>query len=69
MDDLISEREQIKLRITKHMEKQVKDWGLRVDSLRLQDIELSEDLKRMMSRQSSAEAAQIMPKSSISIQL
>lgn len=55
LDELLSEREQIQLRIQEHVEERVKDWGLRVDSLRLQDIELPEDLKRMMSRQASAE--------------
>ena len=55
LDELLSEREQIQVRIKEHVEERVKDWGLRVDSLRLQDIELPEDLKRMMSRQASAE--------------
>jgi regulator of protease activity HflC (stomatin/prohibitin superfamily) len=55
LDELLSEREQIQIRIKEHVEERVRDWGLRVDSLRLQDIELPEDLKRMMSRQASAE--------------
>ena len=55
LDELLSEREQIQIRIKEHVEERVKEWGLRVDSLRLQDIELPEDLKRMMSRQASAE--------------
>jgi regulator of protease activity HflC (stomatin/prohibitin superfamily) len=55
LDELLSEREQIQTRIKEHVEERVRDWGLRVDSLRLQDIELPEDLKRMMSRQASAE--------------
>lgn len=55
LDELLSEREQIQIRIKEHVEERVKDWGLSVDSLRLQDIELPEDLKRMMSRQASAE--------------
>lgn len=55
LDELLSEREHIQIRIKEHLEERVKEWGLRVDSLRLQDIELPEDLKRMMSRQASAE--------------
>lgn len=55
LDELLSEREQIQIRIQEHVEERVKDWGLSVDALRLQDIELPEDLKRMMSRQASAE--------------
>ncbi len=55
LDELLSEREQIQGRIKEHVEERVKDWGLSVDSIRLQDIELPEDLKRTMSRQASAE--------------
>ncbi|MFH0754258.1 MAG: SPFH domain-containing protein, partial [Candidatus Omnitrophota bacterium] len=55
LDDLLSEREQIQIRIKENIEVMVKDWGLHVDSIRLQDIELPEDLKRTMSRQASAE--------------
>ena len=55
LDELLSEREQIQRRIKEHVEERVKDWGLSVDSIRLQDIELPEDLKRTMSRQASAE--------------
>jgi regulator of protease activity HflC (stomatin/prohibitin superfamily) len=55
LDELLSEREQIQLSIKQNVEERVKDWGLRVDSIRLQDIELPEDLKRTMSRQASAE--------------
>jgi len=55
LDELLSEREQIQIRIKEHVEERVKNWGLCIDSLRLQDIELPEDLKRMMSRQASAE--------------
>jgi regulator of protease activity HflC (stomatin/prohibitin superfamily) len=55
LDDLLSEREQIQMKIRENVEERVKEWGLHVDSIRLQDIELPEDLKRMMSRQASAE--------------
>lgn len=55
LDELLSEREHIQRRIKEHVEERVKDWGLSVDSIRLQDIELPEDLKRTMSRQASAE--------------
>jgi len=55
LDDLLSEREQIQNRVQDSVEERVKDWGLHIDSIRLQDIELPEDLKRMMSRQASAE--------------
>jgi len=55
LDELLSEREQIQNRVQDSVEERVKDWGLHIDSIRLQDIELPEDLKRMMSRQASAE--------------
>jgi regulator of protease activity HflC (stomatin/prohibitin superfamily) len=55
LDELLSEREHIQQRIGENVEAHVKEWGIHVDSIRLQDIELPEDLKRMMSRQASAE--------------
>jgi regulator of protease activity HflC (stomatin/prohibitin superfamily) len=55
LDELLSERQQIQTRIGENVEERIKDWGLHVDSIRLQDIELPEDLKRVMSRQASAE--------------
>ncbi|MGF1567515.1 MAG: SPFH domain-containing protein [Nodosilinea sp.] len=55
LDELLSEREQIQTQIGTIVEAQVQTWGMHIDSIRLQDIELPEDLKRMMSRQASAE--------------
>jgi regulator of protease activity HflC (stomatin/prohibitin superfamily) len=55
LDELLSEREQIQTQIVASLESRIQEWGLHVDSVRLQDIELPEDLKRMMSRQASAE--------------
>jgi regulator of protease activity HflC (stomatin/prohibitin superfamily) len=55
LDELLSEREQIQRRIADIVEERIKDWGLHMDSIRLQDIEMPEDLKRIMSRQASAE--------------
>ncbi|MDA0266856.1 MAG: SPFH domain-containing protein [Cyanobacteria bacterium] len=55
LDDLLSEREEIQAQIATIVEAQVREWGLHIDAIRLQDIELPEDLKRMMSRQASAE--------------
>jgi regulator of protease activity HflC (stomatin/prohibitin superfamily) len=53
LDQLLTERERIALMIEE--DKDTKDWGLEVTGLRLQDIEMPEDLKRIMSRQASAE--------------
>jgi hypothetical protein len=55
LDELLSEREQIQSRIVENIEAQIRQWGLEVESVQLQDIELPEDLKRVMSRQASAE--------------
>jgi regulator of protease activity HflC (stomatin/prohibitin superfamily) len=55
LDELLTEREQIQRLIAKAVEERIKDWGVHVDSIRLLDIEMPEDLKRMMSRQASAE--------------
>lgn len=55
LDELLSEREHIQQQIGIIVEEHIKEWGLHVDSIRLLDIELPEDLKKMMSRQASAE--------------
>ena len=55
LDELLSERQQVQTHIGENVEERIQDWGLHVDSIRLQDIELPEDLKRVMSRQASAE--------------
>lgn len=55
LDDLLSEREQIQSKIRESVDEKAREWGIQIESVRLQDIELPEDLKRMMSRQASAE--------------
>jgi regulator of protease activity HflC (stomatin/prohibitin superfamily) len=55
LDELLSEREHIQKRIAEIVEEHICAWGLHLDSIRLQDIEMPEDLKRIMSRQASAE--------------
>lgn len=55
LDELLSDREQIQQRIAAIIEERIQGWGLSVDSVQLQDFELPEDLKRVMSRQASAE--------------
>jgi regulator of protease activity HflC (stomatin/prohibitin superfamily) len=55
LDELLAERERIQEQILEVVEEKIRAWGLHIDSVRLQDIELPEDLKRMMSRQASAE--------------
>ena len=55
LDELLSERDQIQSRIAQVVEERSRAWGIHVDSIRLLDINMPEDLKRMMSRQASAE--------------
>ncbi|MFN7143178.1 MAG: slipin family protein [Myxococcota bacterium] len=55
LDSLLSERDEIQDRIGQVVEARTKAWGIHVDSIRLLDINMPEDLKRMMSRQASAE--------------
>jgi len=55
LDELLSEREQVQATIGEIVEVHIKNWGLHVDSIRLQDIDMPEELKKMMSRQASAE--------------
>jgi regulator of protease activity HflC (stomatin/prohibitin superfamily) len=55
LDQLLTEREEIARSIEQHVEKDTKGWGLEVTGLRIQDIDMPEELKKMMSRQASAE--------------
>jgi regulator of protease activity HflC (stomatin/prohibitin superfamily) len=55
LDQLLTEREQIAHAIEQHIEKDTKGWGLDVTALRIQDIDMPEELKKMMARQASAE--------------
>jgi regulator of protease activity HflC (stomatin/prohibitin superfamily) len=55
LDDLLSEREQIEAAIASHVEKDTSAWGLHVVAIRMEDIDMPEELKKMMSRQASAE--------------
>jgi len=55
LDELLSERERISKQIGEAVEAQAVSWGLDVDTIKLQEIDMPEDLKKMMSRQASAE--------------
>ncbi len=55
LDELLAEREEIAKKITEHVEADSHEWGLHVTGIRLQDINMPEDLKRIMSRQAGAE--------------
>lgn len=55
LDQLLSEREQIAKMIAKSVDEDTKGWGLEVTGISIQDVEMPEELKKMMSRQASAE--------------
>jgi len=55
LDEVLSERERVQKEVYDHFKEKVKEWGMNVDSVRILDIQMPEDLKRVMSRQASAE--------------
>jgi regulator of protease activity HflC (stomatin/prohibitin superfamily) len=55
LDDLLAEREAIAKHVEEHVETESREWGLHVTGIRLQDIDMPEELKRIMSRQAGAE--------------
>jgi regulator of protease activity HflC (stomatin/prohibitin superfamily) len=55
LDQLLVEREAIGKAIEANVEKDIEGWGLEVTGIRIQDIDMPEELKKMMSRQASAE--------------
>ena len=55
LDDVLSERTAIGEKIRKVVDEGTMEWGLDVTAIKLQDVEVPDDLKRMMSRQASAE--------------
>ena len=54
-DGLLAERDQIGKSIEQIVEHESKSWGLKVTQIRIMDVDIPEDLKKMMSRQASAE--------------
>ncbi len=55
LDEVLSEREGIGKEIADITDKETENWGLVVDGIRIQDILIPEDLKKVMSRQAAAE--------------
>jgi regulator of protease activity HflC (stomatin/prohibitin superfamily) len=55
LDQLLAEREKIGKEIEEMVEKESTTWGLEVSNIKIQDIDMPEELKKMMSRQASAE--------------
>jgi len=55
LDAVLAEREEVGEKIRETVAKETKGWGLTVDHIKLQDVEVPDDLKRLMSRQAAAE--------------
>jgi regulator of protease activity HflC (stomatin/prohibitin superfamily) len=55
LDAVLAEREKIGEKISDIVRDETKGWGLIVEHIKLQDVEVPDDLKRIMSRQAAAE--------------
>jgi regulator of protease activity HflC (stomatin/prohibitin superfamily) len=55
MDELLSQKEAIAKSIKDNVDHKVEAWGIDIDQVKLQNIELPADLKRVMARQAEAE--------------
>ncbi len=55
LDELLSHQERLESEIARNVEAQSKAWGVHVEAIKLEDIDVPEDLKKMMSRQASSE--------------
>lgn len=55
LDTVLVERQKIGEEIRKIVDKETDQWGLDIQVIKLQDIEVPDDLKRIMSRQAAAE--------------
>ena len=55
LDDLLSKREEISQQIKTIVDSQTDKWGIDVESVKLQNIELPSDMKRAMAKQAEAE--------------
>lgn len=55
LDELLSERDQISGRIREIVDAQTDKWGIDIESVKLQNIELPADMKRAMAKQAEAE--------------
>lgn len=55
LDSLLSEREKISEEIKKIVDEATKSWGINVTDIKIQDIELPADMKRVMAKQAESE--------------
>lgn len=55
LDDLLGKREAISLQIKQIVDAETDKWGIDVENVKIQNIELPQDMKRAMSKQAEAE--------------
>jgi regulator of protease activity HflC (stomatin/prohibitin superfamily) len=55
LDELLSHQVRLESEITTNIAAQSKSWGLHVEAIKLEDIAVPEEMKKMMSRQASSE--------------
>ncbi len=55
MDQLLSKRDQISQQIKEIVDAQTDQWGIDVENVKIQNIELPQDMKRAMAKQAEAE--------------
>ena len=55
LDDLLARRDEIANRIKEIVDRETEEWGVDILSVNLQNIELPEDMKRVIARQAEAE--------------
>ena len=55
LDSLLSQREQISLEIKHIVDSETDRWGIDVENVKIQNIELPQDMKRAMAKQAEAE--------------
>ncbi|MBD3208211.1 MAG: slipin family protein [Candidatus Nealsonbacteria bacterium] len=55
LDELLERRKEIAIAIKKTVDEEAADWGVDITRIELQNIELPEDMKRVMARQAEAE--------------
>lgn len=55
LDDLLAKREEVSTRIKEIVDAETDKWGIDVENVKLQNIELPQDMKRAMAKQAEAE--------------
>lgn len=55
LDELLSKREEISEKIKEIVDQQTSQWGIDVEAVKIQNIELPSDMKRAMAKQAEAE--------------